>query len=452
MKQFIPPIISLLIIACAPEPLLIQDVRTLPQEGSAYLDPETAELPLLSVSLQTRMDQTFDSLYFAPWHLETDSLSVDSVKKSIVYYKSHPGWGENKLPRDTAWIAFLAASADTSGFPSTGWPGITTANSDLRALPTNKPVFRDFELPGEGYPFDYLQVSSIPVNTPVLIAHASADRSWFYAVSHIASGWLPSRDLARVDSSFMTDWQQDSLIVITRDEIPLCTRDGDFLFHAPLGSVFPKAGEDSLNILIHCAVSTPDRKAVSVTAVLPKAFAAHKPQVLSISNLASVMDALMGEPYGWGGLFQNRDCSATLKDMFAPFGIMLPRHSSHQARSGFDYIDLAGLSDHEKERVILEEGIPFLTLLWLPGHIMLYIGRDQNRPLVFHNLWGVRTKGFRGKEGRKIVGKSVITTLSPDGGVRHADKKRNLLARIRGMSYVIPPDSVLSSRFPSKAN
>jgi len=301
-------------------------------------------------------------------------------------------------------------------------------------------------LPGEGYPFDYLQVSSIVANTPILLTHSSLDRSWFYVVSHIASGWLPARDLAEVDSSLMIEWQSDSLIVVTRDEIPLYTTEGRTLYLALLGSIFPKVGEDSLNIHVLCAVSLPDRRAMPMIAVLPKSSASCKPLVLSNSNLASIIDALIGESYGWGGLFQNRDCSATIKDMFAPFGIMLPRHSAHQVQAGFNYINLSELSDREKERVIFEEGIPGLTLLWMPGHIMLYIGHDQNRPLVFHNLWGLRTKNFWGKEGRKIIGKSVITTLSPDRGVRHADKSRTLIKRIQGMSYVVPPDSIVSIR------
>jgi hypothetical protein len=444
MKKILIPIILLLLSGCAPGPLLIQDVRTLPQEGRAYLDPETAALPLISSSLQFQMNQKFDSLYFAPWHLETDSVSPNPIRESVAYFKAHPGWGENRLPRDSSWVVSLSVNADTGGFPNAGWSGITTANSDLRALPTNKPVFRDFELPGEGYPFDYLQVSSIAANTPVLIAHLSSDKSWMYVISHIACGWLPSRDLARVDSSFIKDWQSGSLIAVTRDEVPLYTTEGDFLFRAPLGSVFPKDGEDSLTVRVRCAVAALDHKAVSVTAVLPKSSAAVKPLALTAANLASVIDALMGEPYGWGGLYQNRDCSATIKDLFAPFGIMLPRHSAHQARSGFDYLELAGLSDLEKEKAIVKNGIRYLTLLWMPGHIMLYIGQDRNRPLIFHNLWGVRIKRFWGKEGRKTIGKAVITTLSPDQGVRHADKRRNLLKQIQGMSSVVPPDSVIS--------
>jgi cell wall-associated NlpC family hydrolase len=62
---------------------------------------------------------------------------------------------------------------------------------------------------------------------------------------------------------------------------------------------------------------------------------------------------LIGEAYGWGGLYQNRDCSAMVRDMFSPFGIWLPRHSEDQAREGGEFIDLTTFSPEEKEKVIL---------------------------------------------------------------------------------------------------
>lgn len=431
------------LFSCTPGPQLIRDLQTLPQQSRAYLDHEAADRPLVSLSCQHSLNQQFDSLYFAPWRLDPDSVCDQPVRESIAYYLTYPGWGENKLPRDSSWVACLAANADTSGFPDAGWEGITLVNTHLRALPTHRPIFRDFQLPGEGYPFDYLQVSSIAANTPIFIAHTSRDRSWQYVVSHAASGWVPVRDVARVDSAFQNLWQADSLVAVIRDGVPVYSDEGNFLFRAPLGSVFPKAGADSLFVHIRAAVSAPGQKAVPVTAVLPKSTAVIKPWRLTGTCVSAVIDALMGEPYGWGGLYQNRDCSATIKDLFAPFGIMLPRHSADQVQSGYDYVDLSGVSGKEKRKTVLNKGVPFLTLLWLPGHIMLYIGQEKDRPLAFHNLWGLRTKNLFGKQGRKIVGKSVVTTLSPDRGVRHADKSHSLLKRIRGMGFVVPPDSIL---------
>jgi hypothetical protein len=127
-----------------------------------------------------------------------------------------------------------------------------------------------------------------------------------------------------------------------------------------------------------------------------------------------------------------------IKDLFAPFGLWLPRHSADQAKEGGTFIDLQKLSPKEKELMILKQGIPYLTLIWRRGHIMLYIGSYQGRVLVFHNLWGVRTKDFLGRETRKIVGHAAITTLHPGIEFHDGDKtESDYLNGILGMTLLV---------------
>ena len=68
-----------------------------------------------------------------------------------------------------------------------------------------------------------------------------------------------------------------------------------------------------------------------------------------------------------------------------------------------------------KRERLLQQGVPYYTLIWFKGHIGLYLGPDpvSGEPLLLHNLWGVRTKGEDGREGRAVVGRLVITSLQP---------------------------------------
>ena len=66
---------------------------------------------------------------------------------------------------------------------------------------------------------------------------------------------------------------------------------------------------------------------------------------------------------------------------------------------------------------------------------MLYIGEKDNESLVFHNIWGIRTKD---KMKRKIIGKAVITTLNPGKELAEVDKSFNFLSRIKGMTLLTP--------------
>jgi cell wall-associated NlpC family hydrolase len=140
----------------------------------------------------------------------------------------------------------------------------------------------------------------------------------------------------------------------------------------------------------------------------------------------------MGQNYGWGGLYENRDCSALIQDVFAGFGLALPRNSRDQAGAG-RWVSLEGLTGRQKEEGILREGKPLQTILYMPGHVMLYLGRDpvSGRAVACHAVWGLRTMGwFQRQPGREVLGKVVITSLEPG---------RELLTLVR-------PDGLLLER------
>jgi hypothetical protein len=70
---------------------------------------------------------------------------------------------------------------------------------------------------------------------------------------------------------------------------------------------------------------------------------------------------------------------------------------------------------------------------------MLYIGNQDGRALVFHNFWGVKTRDSKGKTGKEVVGRAVITTLYPGQELRHGKGPGDILPCIRGMTLLWPP-------------
>ena len=199
--------------------------------------------------------------------------------------------------------------------------------------------------------------------------------------------------------------------------------------------VFPLLKESKRNYHILTAAATTTKYAYSKESVISKAHARRMPVPLNIENVSSICGKLTNKPYGWGGLYNNRDCSAMIKDIYTPFGIWLPRNSTSQAKNGGLFFDLSNLEAESKEEFILNNAVPYLTLLWFPGHIMLYIGEKDEDPIVFHNIWGIRTNDER---KRKIIGKSVITTLQPGEGIENADETADFLERIKAMTLISP--------------
>jgi cell wall-associated NlpC family hydrolase len=203
-----------------------------------------------------------------------------------------------------------------------------------------------------------------------------------------------------------------------------------------LGSIFPLKQEQAHGHIALVPGRNEQGKAVLQEAFFSKAQAEAFPLQATPEKIAELASGLMGQSYGWGGLYENRDCSAMLKDLFAPFGIWLPRNSKYQAKRG-RVLELEGLSAAEKQSLIMEKGRPLQTLIYMPGHIMLYLGSRQGQPVVLHNMWGLRTQDFWGHEGRKVVGRTVITTLQPGRGLPGLNRDQgNLLQQVKSMNIL----------------
>ncbi len=96
----------------------------------------------------------------------------------------------------------------------------------------------------------------------------------------------------------------------------------------------------------------------------------------------------LGTPYGWGGQDGGRDCSRFLLDSFASFGLELPRFSGDQAKAGTFMLDIADVKS-DTDRLLLMDAAARrgAVLLFFPGHIMLYLGRDADgQPMAIHSF------------------------------------------------------------------
>jgi len=442
MKWLYNPILFLVLLfltsGCLSSPDVIDDIRTLPQDNTFYLNPSTANREIVTPERQREMHENFMHHFLLPWTQSTPSNTRNDLDREFSKYRRTPGYGENGRKRTGDWLDELARNADLETYPNAGFKGITLDSSDLRLLPTFKPHFSSLNADGTGYPFDNLQNSAIPANTPIFVAHLARDKSWVLAESPYGSGWLPARDVALVDPQLIAVWGHSSTITPIRDDVPIYDGSGTFLFKTSLGALFPQLDEDEGHYRIMVARPDGQRFAQVGQAIIPKNSAVIQPLPLTTANIARMANELMHKAYGWGGLYRNRDCSSMLKDLFAPFGIWLPRHSSHQALEGGGFIDLSSLTPEAKEKVILQYGVPFLTLIWVKGHIMLYIGSMHGRAMVFHNFWGIKTRDLWGREGRKVVGHAAITTLHPGAELPDADLSTgDLLTKVEGMTLLV---------------
>lgn len=433
-------LLLLTLLACRPQdetkpppppPQGVADLIRFNQKLSSYVRDET---PLLSPALQKDFDATFNRKFFAPWHLKKASISSDKAFWGISHYEGKDGFTENLRPWQHDEWQRLVILQQIALYPSLARPAITVRNSSLRLLPTERPFFLDPQLPGEGFPFDYFQLSAIAIGNPVFATHRSSDGAWTFVESNFAYGWIASNDIAWITPPLQRRYENGQYAAILGEDTSLRNSRGDYLGQADLGTIFPIVRSKGTDTHLYIPVRNADGNAELRTAVLSSTQAAQKPLELTPAVIARLVDPLMGQHYGWGGLFGNRDCSSSMRDIFAPFGIWLGRNSAEQGQKGGEFHDLRDKSAAEKEAKIIASGVPFATLIWLKGHIGLYLGKgDENEePLLLHNFWGVHIFDEKGREGREIVGRLVITSMRP-GEERPDVPKDNFYKRVQGM-------------------
>ena len=423
-KIVISSIISFLFIGCSQKNLEIRDIREISQQPDNYIK----NIESFNKDLQREFDNDFNIKYFQPWDLDKITYSKKEAIWGFSYSKRNV-YGENLRLISKEWFDKEIKNSNFIKYNTLNKKAITINNTNLRVFPTNKPIFYNPKKAGEGFPFDYNQNSALKINSPIFISHFSKDKAWVFVQSSFALGWVSVNDIAFVDDNFIKNFKIDSYAINIKDNLAIY-QNKNFRTYIKLGTLFPKKDDKFLI----ANVNQKNREAYISFIDFNKNIV-NKPLEFNNKNISKILNELIGELYGWGGLLNNRDCSATTRDIFAPFGIYIQRNSSAQAKDGF-YIPLDKYSIDKKIDLILEKGIPFQTLLYLKGHIMLYIGKYNNKPLVFHNTWGIKTIDFFGNYGRKIIGKTVITTLEAGKEIDGFYEKSSLINRIKGMVKV----------------
>lgn len=456
-----------------PDAAISRDLDALPQNLATYAARANPDKPLMDPARQAGEDARFNERFFAAWGADMQPAPESEVFEGL-RNMSPAGFAENLRPWGRERWDDLAANAYKEAFGTFApRPAITVAAAHLRRLPTNSPFFLNPGRAGEGFPFDYMQNSVLWPGTPVAVVHASRDGQWVYARTALVSGWTRTENVAVTDAAFMREWRSRPLAVIIRGNTTLPLADGRDAVTggapsvtAEVGTILPlaaaprgKRAPQGMGVPVLVPLRGADGKAVKAVAMAPAYALWQKPAPLTPANIARVGDAMMGQPYGWGGLFGFRDCSSTMHDLFAPFGIWLPRNSRAQGETG-TRIDLTALTPDEKEARIMQDGVPFFSLISMKGHVGLYLGAyplygkdGKERPVMFHNIWGLRVKKGNGKdapEGRAVIGKAVVTTLRPGAEHPSISSPASILDRISGLA-ILPealPDEAPAKSIP----
>ena len=310
--------------------------------------------------------------------------------------------------------------------------GIISHYTNQRVFPTNTKIYAkrgDID-------FDELQNSALDMGTPVAVAHESADGKWFYVIDEMSEGWIEKTQVAllgRADIDLFLNPERFVVVTAPKAGVYINEAMTDYHEYARTGVRLPLTGNTSSNtveviIPLHDSAGAPSlgmgfirREDVHV-GYLP-----YTPRTIIERAFG-----LINEPYGWGGMYGEQDCSRYIQEVFATVGIHFPRNSSKQAQVGKLIAEFDDKTKkEEKERAIIEKASGGTSLLYMRGHIMIYLGSTAGKAYAIHDTWGYRQNTWRGDIVR-VIDRVAVTDLHLGEG----SKRGSYLTRIRSVRNI----------------
>jgi hypothetical protein len=426
------------LIGCASDATVNKDLSKIPQNNLLLVTDYSSNTKCRHPN---KLVNEYLMHYFSPWQqailLDRQKNTLDAEQKLIEAFSKHPNVGGNAQLHEAAWIRKIVHNMNLAAYPNLKMTAIVTRDTILRLLPTMDPSFSDWYKSGQGYPFDNLQMSVLSINTPIYVLHESRNGEWVLVLTpYKSAGWIKTLDIGYIDNKYVKQWMVKNYVVATFDNQSLFDQQSRFYANSRIGQLFPLNKITKFYYQVIIPLRNDDGYAVPKIVNLRKTKSARWPMAINQKNIARLANNMLGQPYGWGELNSYRDCSSAMEALFAPFAIWLPRNSKDQAMDVGQFIDLSGYSSQRKLNLIVNQGNPFLTLLWGSGHIMLYIGVKDNQAYIFHNVWALRTKNYFSDEtGRAIIGRSAIMPL--DFGSQYLNLEQTFLERTQGMTLLL---------------
>lgn len=374
--------------------------------------------------------------FLKPWQIDKLKITLKEASWANRAFYSTKYYAENRLPWKKDEIKSIINQTNFCSYNQMPFYAITTKNTQVRNLPTNKPFMRNPKFDGEGFAFDYLQNTRVHINTPLIVSHTNIDGSWVFVQNPSSYGWIPIENIHKLSKKEIKKWKSYPKIVITKDNVPIYDKQQNFITYSKIGAIFPilKSSDNFYESFIY------SRFTKKIKVQIPKEFASPFPLKFTKQNIFKITKQLLQEKYGWGGFLGNRDCSALTQDYFRVFGIWIPRNSSFQIRAGKS-ISLKDKTSSQKEKIIIKNAIPYLSLLHLKGHIMLYMGKYKDRVYVLHNLWGIHTKNNH----RYFIGRAILSDLYLGDNLPNLEKNSLLIKKVDNL--VIYPTGITITNF-----
>lgn len=371
-----------------------------------------------------QVDPTMHDLRALP--TELDRAQVLKWIQDLSKRPSHELYDEAGKPVPAATLDALIPSLALAQVPVTQKTryGLVVKRAALRSFPT---ALRVFSHKGD-IDIDRFQETAEFPGTPVVIAHTSEDGHWLFVVSQRYAAWVEREAVAegsreqvlayadKAPSRVITGATEHT--VYTREQPGVSQLQLDMGVRLPLAQGLaadqPVNGQHAYSSwTLELPIRQPDGSLAFSPALLQKntdTAADYLP--LTRANLIRQAFKFLGERYGWGHAYDARDCSGFVSDVYRSLGVQMPRNTSAQAISpGLEH---TAFTDKDG-RAVRDQAIEDLQvgdLIYIPGHVMMMLGRIDGEPYVIHDTSGLSYREGGGMRRVKL-NEVAVTPLRP---------------------------------------
>ena len=355
------------------------------------------------------------------------TLKRDWVRKQIDDLASAPSrtlYGEDGQPVAAGVINATLANRNLDAIPAKAPArhGLVVHRADLRAFPTTLRVFNS----AGDTDIDRWQESGLFPGDAVVVLHESADGAWYFVASQRYYAWVEKKHVAIGDADTVFGYGQASdyriitgataRTVYTPNEPRVSNLQLDMGVKVPVLRDWPMAKtvngqQGHAHWVIQLPVRNDDGSLSLVPALLPRsADTAADYLPLTGRNLLTQAYKFLGERYGWGHSYGTRDCSGFVSEIYRSFGIVLPRNTSSQGISpALDRIAFSKDStDQQRQQAV--DGLQPGDLVYIPGHVMMTIGKVDGLTWMIHDTNG---GSFLGTDGKRVAAQLNGVSVTP---------------------------------------
>ena len=304
--------------------------------------------------------------------------------------------------------------------------------SDMRAYPTDD---RYYKTPDKQN-LDRFQENGLFPGDALAVLHASMDGEWSFVQSYNYAAWVRTENIAIGDRQAIQKYKNpEHFLIITgakirtsfNPEVPALSE-----LQLDMGIRIPLADRDIGNNNLYGqnpytshVLTLPARnmegKLEFKKALIARNKDVHKGYIpYTRENITRQAFKFLGERYGWGHSYNARDCTGFVMEIYKTFGIHMPRNTGQQGSGSFGQNTRFTPDSTEDEKLQALRDMDIGDLIYVPGHVLMYIGDVDGQPYVIHDVSIFRYTDDNGEYYEGVLNSVAVTPLIPLYGSRES--------------------------------